>query len=113
LREKNGEQLFANTRNVAAGSVRQLDPKITAERKLDSFIYDIDEIDTSDIENIPAPQTQEEELLLLEKLGFKTNKNYKVVDSVEGIQKYYEHWNKNKKSLQYQLDGIVARFIHI
>lgn len=109
LREKNGEQLFANTRNVAAGSVRQLDPKITAERKLDSFIYDIDEIDTSDIENIPAPQTQEEELLLLEKLGFKTNKNYKVVDSVEGIQKYYEYWNKNKKSLQYQLDGIVIK----
>lgn len=109
LREKNGEQLFANTRNVAAGSVRQLDPKITAERKLDSFMYDIDEVDTNNLENIPVPQTQEEELLLLEKLGFKTNKNYKVVDSVEEIQKYYEHWNKNKKSLQYQLDGIVIK----
>lgn len=108
-RQENGEAVFANTRNVAAGSVRQLDPRITALRKLDSFMYDIDEVSLNGASDIDSPKTQEEEILLLGKLGFKTNKNYKVVNTIQDVQKYYEYWNKKKDSLEYQLDGIVIK----
>jgi len=102
-RKKIGEALFANTRNAAAGSIRQLDPKIAAERKLSSFIYDIDKI------SISMPETQEKELKLIEELGFKTNPNHHVSESLEGVQKYYEKWSKEKDKLDYGLDGIVIK----
>lgn len=102
-RKKNREQVFANTRNAGAGSIRQLDPKVTAKRKLDTFIYDIDKI------SLDTPKTQGEELELLKKLGFKTNPYFKVVDSVEGIEKFYKEWTKKKDSLDYALDGIVIK----
>jgi DNA ligase (NAD+) len=103
-RKKVGEQIFANTRNAGAGSIRQLDPKVTAKRKLDTFIYDIDKIP----ENL-KPKTQSEELELLKKLGFKTNTYFKVVESLEGIEKFYKEWTKKKDSLDYALDGIVIK----
>ncbi len=102
-REKKGEQLFANTRNAAAGSIRQLDPKIAASRNLNSFIYDIDTISET------LPNTQDKELKLIADLGFKTNPNYEVFDSLEGVEKYYKHWSKNKEALDYGLDGIVIK----
>ncbi len=101
-REKVGEPIFANTRNAGAGSIRQLDPKITAKRKLDTFIYDIDKLDKK-------LKTQAEEIETLKELGFKTNPYYKVVDSLDGIQKFYEEWTKKKDSLEYALDGIVIK----
>jgi len=102
-RAKVGEPLFANTRNAAAGSLRQLDPKIVSDRNLDSFIYDLDEI--------PAlmPENQDEELVLLSNLGFQTNPHYKVFDSLAGVQKFYEAWSRKKNSLDYGLDGIVIK----
>ena len=103
-REKVGEQIFANTRNAGAGSIRQLDPKVTAKRKLDTFIYDIDKIS-----GIKLPETQGEELELLKKLGFKTNPYFKVVNSLEGIEKFYKEWTKKKDKLDYGLDGIVIK----
>ena len=103
-RKKNGEQLFANTRNAGAGSIRQLDPKITAKRKLDTFIYDVDKINVGD-----QPKTQGEELELLKKLGFKTNPYYKIVESLDGVEKFYEEWTKKKDKLEYGLDGIVIK----
>jgi len=103
-RKERGEPLFANTRNAGAGSIRQLDPKITAKRKLDIFIYDIDKIDSSE-----RPKTQSEELELLKKLGFKTNPYFKVVNSLEEVQKFYEEWAKKKDKLEYCLDGIVIK----
>ncbi|KND52124.1 MAG: DNA ligase, NAD-dependent, partial [Parcubacteria bacterium C7867-003] len=102
-RVKNGEDPFANTRNVAAGSIRQLDPKITSSRKLELFTYDIDYI------NEKIPETQSGELELLEELGFKINKNFKVFDTLGGIQKYYKNWEEKKDSLDYGLDGIVIK----
>jgi len=103
-RAKNSEQIFANTRNAGAGSIRQLDPKITAKRKLDTYIYDLDKI-----EGIKQPETQGDELALLKKLGFKTNPYFKIVDSLENIEKYYKEWTKKKDSLEYGLDGIVIK----
>lgn len=102
-RKKAGEQIFANTRNAGAGSIRQLDPKVTAKRKLDTFIYDIDKI------SLDLPKTQGEELELLKKLGFKTNAYYKVVNSVEDIEKYYTEWAKKKDEMDYGIDGMVIK----
>jgi DNA ligase (NAD+) len=69
-RTKNGEEVYANPRNLAAGTIRQLDPKITAQRKLDTFIYDISLGET--------PASQEAELLRLRNLGFKVNPHFKL-----------------------------------
>jgi DNA ligase (NAD+) len=102
-KNKKGEPLFANTRNAAAGSIRQLDPRIAASRKLDSFIYDIDQVDGK------MPDTQDGELKLLEKLNFKTNPYHQVFDSLSAVQKYYDKWSKDKNKLDYGLDGIVIK----
>ncbi|MBU6370770.1 MAG: NAD-dependent DNA ligase LigA [Patescibacteria group bacterium] len=102
-RKAAGETPFANTRNVAAGSIRQLDPKVTAARHLNSFIYDIDKISTG------FPKTQGEELELVAKLGFKNNPNFEIADSLDGIQKYHDTWQKKRESLDYGLDGIVIK----
>ncbi|MEN9913179.1 MAG: hypothetical protein RLY66_587 [Candidatus Parcubacteria bacterium] len=104
-RVKNDEPVFANTRNVAAGSLRQLDSKITASRKLDSFIYDIDGFEGS--EKIPG--TQSGEIELLKELGFKTNPYFKVLKDVESVQKFYEEWTTKRHDLPYELDGIVIK----
>ncbi len=101
IREKNGEPVFANTRNVAAGSIRQLDPKMTASRELDSFLYDID----GDV----GVTTQHGEIEFLSQLGFKTNQHSKVCSSPEEIQKFYMEWTKKRHDLDYELDGIVIK----
>ncbi len=103
-RERAGELVFANTRNAGAGSIRQLDPKVTAKRKLDTFIYDIDQV-----VGVKRPATQGEELVLLKDLGFKTNPYFKVVSSIAEIQKYYEEWSKKKDKMEYGLDGMVIK----
>jgi DNA ligase (NAD+) len=100
-RKKNGEEIYANTRNLAAGSLRQLDPKITASRNLDSFIYDIDEMD-----GIP---NQIDEINLLKELGFKTNTYTKVFSSIQDIQTFYNSWTKKRHDLEYELDGLVIK----
>ncbi|MBA3733543.1 NAD-dependent DNA ligase LigA [Patescibacteria group bacterium] len=95
--------LYANTRNLAAGAIRQLDPKMAKARKLNSFVYDIDEIEGN------IPKTQSEELELLRQLGFTINKNFEVFDSLKGVEKYYQSWVKNRHKLDYGLDGIVIK----
>lgn len=102
-RKKKGEKLFANTRNAAAGAIRQLDPKIAASRKLDAFIYDIDKID------LEIPKNQSLELELLKKLGFKTNKDYRVCKNVSEIEKMYQEWIGKKDKQDYAIDGIVVK----
>lgn len=103
-RVSNNEAVYANTRNLAAGSLRQLDPKMTASRNLDSFIYDIDKVDEKD-----KPTTQAGEIKLLADLGFKTNSHTKVASSIEEIQDFYMEWTKKKDTLEYELDGIVIK----
>ncbi len=102
-RKKLDEPVYANTRNLAAGSLRQLDPKITASRRLDSFLYDIDEV------NKDIPDTQHGEIELLSKLGFKVNTFSKVCNSVEEIERFYGEWTNKRHDLDYQLDGIVIK----
>lgn len=107
-RTKKGEEVYANVRNLAAGSLRQLDPKVTATRKLKCFIYDIDFIETNG-EKIKIPQTQIDELELLDQLGFKVNKNYTHCKSLEEVEKYYESYEKKKDKEDFAVDGIVIK----
>ena len=102
-REKAGETLFANPRNAAAGSIRQLDPKIAASRKLSTFIYDLSAFDGD------MPGTQAEELKLLSTLGFKVNKNFILAKNIDEVISFWKEWEKKNKSQDYQLDGIVIK----
>lgn len=111
-RKKNNEALFANPRNAAAGSIRQLDSRVIARRKLDSFIYDIDKISSSkqqEERNGELPETQKTELELLQNLGFNVNPEWRVCKTVEEIEEYYEEWNKKRHTVSYALDGIVIK----
>ncbi len=117
-RAADGEPIYANTRNLAAGSLRQLDPKITASRKLDSFIYDIDEVRfQSPVANLlirpdlrfKNMETQSGELELLKELGFRANPHFEVCKSVDEVHAFYEKWTKKRHDLDYQLDGIVIK----
>jgi DNA ligase (NAD+) len=103
MREKEGLPPFANSRNAAAGSIRQLDPKITSKRRLDSYIYDIEEIDRK------FPETQVEELELLKKLGFKVNSNHKLCENIEDVEKYFRSWEDKKNKQEYGIDGVVVK----
>lgn len=115
-RETLGEPLFANVRNAAAGSIRQLDSKVTAKRKLDSFIYDIDRLKERGARNKKQgkdegdfPGTQIEELELLKRLGFQVNEEYRFCETMEAVQAYYEEWLARRHDLPYALDGIVVK----
>jgi DNA ligase (NAD+) len=98
--EKKGEKTFANPRNMAAGSIRQLDPKITAGRRLDSFQYAI----VTDI----GQKTHDEEHQILKSLSFKTNPNNKLVHSLEEVFEFRNYWEKHRDKLDYEIDGIVV-----
>ncbi len=102
-REKKEEPPFANPRNAAAGSIRQLDPKVAASRKLDTFIYDV----TQSSENLP--NTQFEELGYLRDLGFKVNPHFKLVSSIEGAIEYWNIWKTKNKAQGYWIDGVVIK----
>ncbi|MBU0750121.1 NAD-dependent DNA ligase LigA, partial [Patescibacteria group bacterium] len=103
-REKNGEQLFANPRNAAAGSIRQLDPTVTAARPLGVFLYDIDGYG----ERMPA--TQRDELSLLTELGFPVNTNVITTNSIEEILSFWKKWQGNARDKEdYLIDGIVIK----
>ncbi|HDY9454842.1 TPA: NAD-dependent DNA ligase LigA [Staphylococcus argenteus] len=102
-KEKNGEQLFANPRNAAAGSLRQLDSKLTAKRKLSVFIYSVNDFTDFDA------SSQSDALDELDKLGFKTNKNRERVSDIDGVLEYIEKWTSQRESLPYDIDGIVIK----
>ena len=102
-RAKNDEPLFANPRNAAAGSIRQLDPKVAASRKLDTFIYDIAESE----EDVPG--TQIKELEYLKELGFRVNPHFELADSADGIIAYWEKWKTKNKTQGYWIDGVVVK----
>ena len=99
--EKSGGQIYANPRNLAAGTVRQLDPKITAERNLRSFVYDLE----GDI----APKTQAEMLGGLSELGFAVNSHYAVAANLDEVEKFIVEWTKKRDNLPYEIDGVVVK----
>ena len=107
LNEENlekGEKLFANPRNAAAGSIRQLDSTITAKRDLSIFVY------TSIFENMPdAPKTHYDGLMYLKKLGFKVNPNIRLCKNVQEAIAYCQEWENKRFELNYATDGVVIK----
>ena len=99
-----GQPLFANPRNAAAGSVRQLDPHITARRPLDIYIYML-----GYAEGKTTPATHWETMEYLKSLGFKVNPNNRRLTGIEQVAKYYKTWQEKRESLQYEADGIVVK----
>lgn len=95
-----GLSVYANPRNIAAGSVRQLDPKITSGRKLDSFAYEL----LTDF----GQTTHEDKHKILKDLGFKTNKHNKFCKSFEEVLQFREYWIKEREKLDYEIDGVVV-----
>ncbi len=102
-REENGEELFANPRNAAAGSLRQLDPKIAASRNLDTFIYSVGEWQAGEL------NSHSEQLNYLKSLGFKINPEMKVCQNIDEVIEYVQHWTENRQNLSYEIDGIVIK----
>ncbi|REH93656.1 NAD-dependent DNA ligase LigA, partial [Staphylococcus felis] len=102
-KEKNEEQPFANPRNAAAGSLRQLDSKLAASRKLDIFIYSINDFTELDA------TSQSEALDKLDQLGFKTNQERSKAESINDVIDYIEYWTEKRESLVYDIDGIVIK----
>lgn len=100
-REENEEELFANCRNAAAGSIRVLDPKITAKRKLDVFLY----YATSGID----VTTQEDALLGLKELGFKVNPYFRHCNNIDEVISFIEEIKEIRDTLDYDIDGIVLK----
>ncbi len=97
---KKGLATYANPRNLAAGSVRQLDPKITSERKLDTYIYET----YTDI----GAKTHEEKHKKLASLGFKTSRYVKYCKNIDEVIEYAHFWNDKRNSLDFQVDGLVV-----
>ena len=101
--KEKGLPLYANPRNAAAGSVRQLDPRVAASRGLDAFIYDVAR------SSEPLPATQTEELSYLKELGFRVNRHYALAKNIEEVLAYWEEWKGEGKSQGYWIDGIVVK----
>lgn len=102
-RKEAGEPLFANARNAAAGSIRNLDSNVAKSRKLDAWWYYLEEPEKFNV------KTQAEALDFIESLGFKVNPERKVLSNFEEINKYVEEYNKKRNSLPYDIDGIVLK----
>ncbi len=102
-REEREEEPFANQRNAAAGSVRQLDPKIAASRNLDIFLYGVGQWEAGELES------HSERLEHLQKLGFKTNPEWKTCNSIDEVIDYVNKWTEDRPGLSYEIDGIVIK----
>ncbi|MBI5587380.1 MAG: NAD-dependent DNA ligase LigA [Deltaproteobacteria bacterium] len=102
-REKKGEPVFANPRNAAAGSLRQLDPKVTAARPLDIFCYGVGSVEGAEF------RTHFESLEFLKSMGLKVNPFAKVVKGIKAVLEYHEEMEKKREELDYELDGVVIK----
>jgi len=112
IERKNTDQpLFANPRNSCAGTLRQLDPKIVASRKLDFFAYSVyfpENWEPTD-SKFKKPTSQSESLEFLKTIGFKINTTYETKKTLNEANKYYKYWEVNKDFLAYATDGIVVK----
>ena len=102
-REETGDPLFANPRNAAAGSVRQLDPKVTSKRPLSMYAYGIGRVEGERLTN------HRDSLSYLEKLGFKISRYVESCRGVEQVKAYYQKILAQRESLPYEIDGIVIK----
>jgi DNA ligase (NAD+) len=99
--EKKGLPKYANPRNIAAGSIRQLDPKVTASRRLDAYLYDL----ISDL----GQKTHEQEHKILKILGFKVHKDSKYCKSLKEVFEFHKFWQKKRDTLPFEIDGLVVQ----
>lgn len=99
-RLKNGEPIFQNPRNAAAGSIRQLDSSVAKSRKLDAFLYHVPETDK---------KTHYESLMELKELGFVVNPHIRLVKNIDEILDYINEWTAKREELPYDIDGIVIK----
>lgn len=102
-REEAGQDVFANPRNAAAGSVRQLDSKVTASRNLSSFLYTVADAGTLHVTN------QKDALQELTDLGFKVNHEYQLCQTMEEVWQYIERYHERRSELPYEIDGVVIK----
>lgn len=102
-REEAGEATFANPRNAAAGSLRQLDPRVTASRSLDAFLYGIGQVSGIDITG------HMEGLAFLKRLGFKVNPHIEAFADIEQVIQYCREWTDKRHNLPYEIDGMVVK----
>jgi len=102
-RAKKGQPLFANPRNAAAGSVRQLDPRVTAKRPLDIYIYGLGWAEGN------VPPTHWETLEYLKSLGFKINPYNTHVSGLGEVEKCYQHWVEVRERIEFEADGVVIK----
>jgi len=100
LREKASLSVYSNPRNITAGSIRQLNPKITAQRNLDFFCYDL----ISDLGEINHEQKHK----ILKELGFKVNLHTKFCNNLEEVFQFHKKWQQKRQNLEYEIDGIVV-----
>ncbi|HVS06891.1 MAG TPA: NAD-dependent DNA ligase LigA [Candidatus Dormibacteraeota bacterium] len=96
-----GKPLFANPRNAAAGAVRQLDPRITARRRLDTFIYALDPPG--------GAESQEQILMRLAEMGFHVNENRRLHADIDAVIAFLDEWQEKRDGLDYEIDGIVIK----
>ncbi|MBD2178249.1 NAD-dependent DNA ligase LigA [Pseudanabaena sp. FACHB-1998] len=109
-RSQQAEALFANPRNAAAGTLRQLDSRIVAKRRLDFFAYTI-HINQEDFasQNLPDISSQWQALEFLQQIGFRVNPNKKLCKSIQELQDYYDYWSTERLKLPYMTDGMVIK----
>lgn len=101
--EEHDLQIYANPRNLAAGSLRQLDSKLTAKRPLDIFVFNLENAEALGLKN------HSESFEYMSKQGIKINENFKVFDSIDDVVEYIEHWTENRGTLEYEIDGMVIK----
>lgn len=106
--EEHDLQVFANPRNLAAGSLRQLDSKLTAKRPLDIFVFNLENINELD-----GIDTHSDSLEYLKKLGFSVSENYKICKSIDEVIEFIEYWTENRGSLKFDIDGMVVKVNNI
>ena len=101
--EEQGLQLYANPRNLAAGSLRQLDSKLTAKRPLDIFVFNLEYGENLEF------KTHSESLEFLANLGFSVSPNYKVCKNIQEVIEHIEYWTENRDKLDFEIDGMVIK----
>ncbi|MDQ2864934.1 MAG: NAD-dependent DNA ligase LigA [Candidatus Eremiobacteraeota bacterium] len=106
-REREGLPAFANPRNAASGGARQLDPRITSERRLSFFAYAVGALTLRDAKR--GPQTQWEALTLLRELGFHVNEHIRRAESIDDVVEFCDRWESARDDLDYDIDGVVVK----
>ena len=103
IQEEQDQPLYANPRNLAAGSLRQLDSKLTAKRPLDIFIFNLEDINSKEF------KTHSESLEYLKELGFSVSPNFKVFKTMDEIIEHIKYWTEHREDLSFGIDGMVIK----